>query len=60
MTNPFQKVYHRAALISDNGVSALCYKRPRAINLKTHLWTTTDYAVTCKKCLKLMEITEKK
>lgn len=50
----YMRIYHRASLISDIGVSALCYSKPRAINLKTHLWTTDDSAVTCKKCLQKM------
>ncbi len=36
--NPYTKPYHKAALISERGVSALCFKSPRAINLKRALW----------------------
>lgn len=52
------KTYHKAAHISPQGqVSALCFKRPRAIS-KRQTWTTDDRAVTCKKCQrKLAETT---
>lgn len=48
------RIYHRAALVSDKGVSALCYKRPRAIDMRPEsgqTWTTDDTAVTCPKCI---------
>lgn len=47
-----RKLYHRGAKIDQKGnVSALCYARPRAINLARESWTITDSAVTCPKCL---------
>ena len=50
------KKYHMADMVAPNGnVSALCFKRPRAINLDVALWTTNPHAVTCKKCLAEME-----
>lgn len=48
------KVYHKAHLMSERGVSALCFKQPRSIDLKRALWTLRDEAVTCAKCLKVM------
>lgn len=46
-----RKVYHMAAKIRPDGaVSALCYKRPRAINLRVATWTIRPEAVTCPKC----------
>jgi hypothetical protein len=47
--------YHMAGLIrrTDGAVSALCFKRPRPINLEEALWTTDWSAVTCKNCLRL-------
>ena len=46
-----KKLYHFTAKINANGdVSALCYKVPRAINLKIALWTNRSEAVTCPKC----------
>ena len=54
---PPVKVYHWAHLwkLDDSGdVSALCYKRPRRIDLRKALWTITPEAVTCKRCLKLL------
>lgn len=54
-----KKKYHFAAKMSRDGqVSALCFKRPRAINLDVALWTITPEAVTCTKCLRLMEQTK--
>ncbi len=45
------KIVHRASLIrADGGVSALCYRRPRAIRLGVASWTLIDSAVTCPKC----------
>lgn len=45
------KVYHFATKVSASGdVSALCFKVPRAINLKRALWTNRAEAVTCPKC----------
>ena len=48
------KKYHMADLIMPGYVSALCFAKPRAINLKVALWTIVPEAVTCKKCLRLM------
>jgi hypothetical protein len=51
-----RKKYHRAALWGPGGrVSALCFKRPRAINLEHALWTICDEAVTCKACRREMK-----
>ncbi len=48
-------VLHRAAKINDRGdVSALCFTRPRAIDLRRATWTNRDEAVTCPKCLSLL------
>jgi len=50
------KIYHMASHIrSDGHVSALCFKRPRAINLGQALWTTEKDNVTCKKCLRILK-----
>lgn len=51
-----RKIYHLAAKFADGGrkVSALCFKRPRAIDLTRELWTITRTGVTCPKCLKIM------
>jgi hypothetical protein len=51
---PRQKVCHRAQLLSHRGVSALCFKRPRSIDLRRAMWTNRDEAVTCKKCLAII------
>jgi len=50
-----QKKYHFAAFWSrDGGVSALCFKSQRPINLKVALWTYRKNAVTCAACLRKM------
>lgn len=45
-----QRVYHYAAKTSEAGVSALCFKVPRAIDMKRASWTLREEAVTCPKC----------
>ncbi len=53
---PKAKVYHRADKIAPNGdVSALCYQRPRPIDLRKASWTIRDEGVTCPKCLAEMD-----
>ena len=57
MNDPYhdQKKYHMADRFSTDGkVSALCFAKPRAINLKVALWTIRPAAVTCAKCLRLL------
>lgn len=51
-----RKVYHFWNKIAEDGsVSALCYKRPRAINYaRGQSWTNRPQAVTCSKCRKLL------
>lgn len=46
-----ERTYHLAHKISARGVSALCFDKPRAIDMKRASWTTQASAVTCKKCL---------
>jgi len=42
---------HMAKLVSDKGgISPLCVKRPRKLNLKREGWTLTKRFVTCEKC----------
>lgn len=54
------KKQHWAAKISGNGdVSALCFVRPRAINLRLASWTNRKEAVTCSKCLKILKTNPK-
>lgn len=52
------KIYHFAAKFALDGsgrVSALCYKRPRGINLdRGYTWTITESAVTCLRCRRLL------
>ena len=49
------RVYHKAHKISsDGGVSALCFKSPRRIDLSKASWTLQISAVTCPKCIKLL------
>lgn len=50
-----RKKYHKAALFRQDGsVSALCFRRPRAIDLRYALWTIDDNAVTCGECLRAL------
>ena len=54
-----RKIYHRAAGFNERGgVSALCFSRPREINLRVASWTIRDDAVTCPKCRKILEAME--
>ena len=49
------RIYHMARKINEvGGVSALCFKSPRAINLAISCWTIHPWAVTCPKCAKLL------
>jgi len=49
------KTYHMADKVNpQGGVSALCFEKPRAIDLIRALWTNRAEAVTCKKCLKIL------
>lgn len=49
-------IRHFAKLISPTGgVSPLCAKKPRAINMKRASWTLGEKAVTCKKCQELLK-----
>ncbi len=52
MSAPKTKIVHRAGKGRFNGdVSARCFKRPRAIDLRRASWTLRAEAVTCPKCL---------
>lgn len=46
------RVIHMAHKASEVGVSALCFKRPRAIDMRRATWTLRSIAVTCPKCIK--------
>lgn len=52
-----EKVYHFVGKANARGeVSALCYLRPRAINLaRGQSWTIRPDAVTCPRCRKLLK-----
>lgn len=49
------RIRHKGALFSDKGVSALCFKTPRAIDMRKASWCLSDDAVTCEKCLVLLK-----
>jgi hypothetical protein len=50
------KIYHRGDKINQRGgVSALCFVKPKAINLQKATWTNRDEAVTCPKCLAILK-----
>ncbi len=40
-------------------VSACCYKRPKPINSELAKWTVREGAVTCRKCLVILNIAAK-
>lgn len=47
--------YHMGDKINQRGgVSALCFLKPRSIDLTRACWTNRKEAVTCKKCLILL------
>lgn len=46
------KTVHLASKIDQHGnVSALCFKRPRKIDLSKEIWTLRIEAATCKGCI---------
>jgi hypothetical protein len=48
---PLRRLVHLASLVNcDGSVSARCYRRPRAINLKRATWTLDPRKVTCPRC----------
>lgn len=52
---PPTRVRHRGAAIDERGrVSALCFPKPRAIDMKRATWVMSDEAVTCPKCKALI------
>ncbi len=54
---PRKKPVHRAKYVSLNGdVSALCFDKPRNIDLGSAIWTNRSEAVTCKKCKERQEM----
>lgn len=49
------RVRHRGDKIDQRGrVSALCFSKPRAIDMKRATWVMSDEKVTCQKCLALI------
>lgn len=51
---PKIRKYHLATLFAQDGsesVSALCFEKPRRINLNKAFWTLSEKSVTCAKCL---------
>lgn len=48
--------YHFACNVNEDGdVAALCFRRPRAINLRVASWTIRTEAVTCPRCRARLE-----
>ena len=57
---PPTRVRHRGHKIDMKGrVSALCFSRPRAIDLQRATWVMRDDGVTCPKCRALIEARNK-
>jgi hypothetical protein len=49
------KTIHKAGKINQlGGVSAICFKSPRSIDLQRATWTICDEAVTCRICLAIL------
>lgn len=54
---PRKKPVHHAKHVNQNGdVSALCFEKPRPIDLSKATWTNRAEAVTCKKCMARQEM----
>lgn len=52
---PPTRMRHRGDKINaKGGVSALCFPKPRAIDMKRATWVMSDDAVTCPKCRALI------
>jgi hypothetical protein len=50
------KVFHKAAFIDREGnASALCFRKPHAVNLSRETAVLVDENVTCEACLALLE-----
>lgn len=50
------KPIHMADKVNPRGgVSAICFARPRPIDLKRATWTTSARAVTCPKCIDVLD-----
>lgn len=53
-----RKIYHFGCAVNEEGdMVALCYNRPRTIDLKIATWTIRPEAVTCPKCQKRLAAT---
>lgn len=54
-----KKLTHMAGAVREDGnVSALCFQRPRPIDLTKATWTLREEAVTCPRCRKAMKVPE--
>ena len=52
-----RRLTHFAAQVREDGaVSALCFSKPRKIDLSRAVWTNREEAVTCPRCLKIMGV----
>jgi hypothetical protein len=52
---PPTRMRHRGDKIDSKGrVSALCFPKPRAIDMKRATWVMSDGAVTCPKCMAMI------
>ncbi len=51
-----EKLRHMAGKTrGDGAVSALCYRRPRSIDLTRVSWTIDPGNVTCERCIQLLD-----
>lgn len=51
---PMKKTHYANKLREDGTVSAICFSTPRAIDLRRATWTNRSGAVTCSKCLDIL------
>lgn len=52
---PPTRMYHRGDKVDAQGrVSALCFSKPRPIDMRRASWTLADAFVTCPKCAALI------
>ena len=58
VTDYARRKVHMAGKVNNNGgVSGLCFKRPRSIDMFRSTWTLEKNAVTCATCIDLMDRT---
>lgn len=58
---PPTRMRHRGDKINaKGGVSALCFPKPRSIDMKRSTWVMSDDATTCQKCIALIKASRRR